>query len=90
MQLLLQTILRTLWFGENIKEAVDAPRIHHQLYPMTIEYEYGVLQQIVDGLERLGHNTTRNFGSVICSLYKTSGKITANADHRKGGDVYGY
>lgn len=36
--------MRNLWFEQNIKEAVDAPRIHHQLYPMEIAYEYGVLQ----------------------------------------------
>lgn len=36
--------MRSLWFGENVKEAVDAPRIHHQLYPMEVMYEYGVLQ----------------------------------------------
>ncbi|CAH0564516.1 unnamed protein product [Brassicogethes aeneus] len=39
-----QVILRTLWFGENLKEAVDAARIHHQLYPKNADYEYGVLQ----------------------------------------------
>lgn len=44
METIFQTIMRSLWFGENIKEAVDAPRIHHQLYPMEIMYEYGVLQ----------------------------------------------
>ena len=38
------TLVRTLWFGENLKQAVDAPRIHHQLYPMELEYEYGNTQ----------------------------------------------
>lgn len=37
-------IIRTLWFEQNIKEVVDAARIHHQLEPMTIEYEYGNTQ----------------------------------------------
>lgn len=35
--------LRNLWFGDNIKEAVDARRIHHQLFPMTFSYEQGIL-----------------------------------------------
>ncbi|XP_015838324.1 scoloptoxin SSD14 isoform X2 [Tribolium castaneum] len=84
-------IMRTLWFGQNIKEAIDAPRIHHQLYPMQVQYEYGTLQQVVTGLEALGHKTSRytDAGSIICALYNTSGLIQANADHRKGGDVYG-
>lgn len=83
------TIIRSLWFGENIKEAVDAPRIHHQLYPMQIMYEYGVIQQILDGLIALGHKIKRNLVSVICALKKDNGQIYANADYRKGGDVYG-
>lgn len=36
--------MRVLWFGDNLKEAVDAPRIHHQLFPMQVEYEYGTLK----------------------------------------------
>ena len=35
--------MRYFWFGESIKEAVDAPRIHHQLFPMDVAYEYGVM-----------------------------------------------
>ncbi|XP_018561172.1 glutathione hydrolase 1 proenzyme isoform X2 [Anoplophora glabripennis] len=84
-----QVIMRALWFGENIKEAVDAPRIHHQLYPMRVDYEYGTLQQVVDGLQALGHNLTRESGSVICALFKEANRIIGNADYRKGGEVYG-
>lgn len=42
--------MRNLWFGQNIKEAVDAPRFHHQLYPMEIAYEYGNIQVIKKSL----------------------------------------
>ena len=37
-------ILNNLWFGKNIKEAVDARRIHHQLFPMSVMYESGFQQ----------------------------------------------
>lgn len=37
-------IMRTLWLGQDIKEAIDAPRIHHQISPMEVSYEYGILQ----------------------------------------------
>lgn len=30
-----------LFFNENVKEAVDAPRMHHQLMPMEIDYQFG-------------------------------------------------
>ena len=38
---ILQSIIRNLWFGETIKEAIDSPRIHHQLFPMKFQYEKG-------------------------------------------------
>lgn len=77
--------------NNTLKEAVDAPRIHHQLYPMEVSYEFGVPKPIIDGLKSLGHKTQRyrNRGSVICVLAKINGTIYANADYRKGGEVYG-
>ncbi|XP_065333589.1 scoloptoxin SSD14-like isoform X2 [Cloeon dipterum] len=84
-------IMRHLWFGETIKEAVDAARFHHQLYPMQLSYEFGVLQQVLDGLEKIGHETDRyrERGSIICAIAKLGASLFANADFRKGGEVYG-
>lgn len=39
-----QILMRILWMGQDIKEAIDAPRIYHQLVPNVLEYEYGVLE----------------------------------------------
>lgn len=85
-------IIRILYFGQNIKEAIDAPRFHHQLIPMELEYEYGVLDQYVKGLEALGHKTKRfhHRGSVICAIHQNTSAIYANADFRKAGDVFGF
>ncbi|PSN54339.1 Gamma-glutamyltranspeptidase 1 [Blattella germanica] len=84
-------IMRHFWFNETIKQAVDAGRIHHQVIPMEVSYEYGILDQVVKGLEMLGHETDRyrGRGSIICALAKLKNAIIANADFRKGGDVYG-
>ena len=39
-----QVILRNLFFDKNVKEAVDAKRLHHQLSPMTAQHEIGFWQ----------------------------------------------
>lgn len=84
-------LVRQLWLGENIKEVVDAARIHHQLHPMEIQYEYGVLNDVVKGLRKKGHTAKRyrDRGSVICAMYKNDTGVYANADYRKRGDVIG-
>ncbi|XP_052899780.1 glutathione hydrolase 1 proenzyme-like [Anopheles moucheti] len=86
------TIMRVLWFGYDIKEAIDAPRFHHQLIPMAIQYEYGNLDLIVKGLQSKGHRTTRyrERGSIICAIAQNASGVYANADYRKGGDVAGF
>lgn len=77
--------------GNSLKESVDAARIHHQLFPMKVIYEYGIEKLIIDGLKKLGHQTMRykNHGSVICAITRENETIFANADYRKNGDVYG-
>lgn len=34
--------IRTLAEGKSMKEAADEPRFHHQLFPMSVNYEYGL------------------------------------------------
>ncbi|XP_032517250.2 glutathione hydrolase 1 proenzyme-like isoform X2 [Danaus plexippus] len=83
--------MRKLWFGQTIKESVDEARIHHQIFPMHVEYEYGIIQDIIKGLRAKGHGMVRyrGRGSVVCALYRNKTGIYANADFRKGGDVSG-
>ncbi|XP_031840741.1 scoloptoxin SSD14 isoform X2 [Nomia melanderi] len=86
-----QIVAKILWMGETVKEAMDAPRIHHQLFPPEISYEYGVQKEVIDGLKKIGHKTARYRvrGSVACVILVNNGTIYANADFRKLGDVYG-
>ncbi|KAL0883007.1 hypothetical protein ABMA27_016494 [Loxostege sticticalis] len=84
-------IMRKLWFDQTIKEAVDEARIHHQIFPMEIQYEFGIIEDIIKGLREKGHGLVRyrGRGSIICALFRNKTGIYANADFRKGGDVAG-
>ncbi|KOB66355.1 putative gamma glutamyl transpeptidase [Operophtera brumata] len=86
-----QVAMRVLWFGQTLKEAVDEARIHHQLYPMNAEYQFGITDDIVSGLRRKGHGMSRypGRGSTMCALFRNRTGIFANADFRKGGEVAG-
>lgn len=88
----LQALVRLLWLREDVKQAIDSPRIHHQLYPMMLEYEYGNLESQIAELEQLGHLTHRytDRGSIITALTRNLTGIFGNADYRKRGDVVGF
>ncbi|XP_018025549.1 glutathione hydrolase 1 proenzyme, partial [Hyalella azteca] len=51
------TIIHHLWLGSSIEEAVEGRRIHHQLYPMVLNYEEGFDAAVVEGLAGIGHVT---------------------------------
>lgn len=36
---IVEVMARVLWFNQDIKEAIDAPRFHHQLVPNILQYE---------------------------------------------------
>lgn len=69
----------------NIKEIVDAPRFHHQLVPDEIEYEYGVVDAVVEGLAAKGHKLRRfkNRGTIVNALSRSGKDIHGIADYRK-------
>jgi len=46
-----QVLYRVLFLGQGIKEAVDARRLHHQLYPNQVLYESGTTRWLVEGLQ---------------------------------------
>lgn len=85
-------LMRVLFWRQSLKEAVDAPRVHHQLLPMRLEYEYGVTEQLVAELRRLGHRVYRygERGSIVTALYRNESGVFGVADYRKRGDVVGF
>ena len=70
---------------QNIKQIVDAPRFHHQLMPNEIEYEYGMIDGVVEGLKALGHKMRRfkNRGTIVNALTCDQSGVNAIADYRK-------
>ena len=57
-----QVIFRALYLGQSVKEAVDAPRFHHQLFPMNLGHELGVTKWVLEAMRAFGHNVTRYKG----------------------------
>nr|P0DPU6.1 RecName: Full=Scoloptoxin SSD20; Flags: Precursor [Scolopendra dehaani] len=87
------TSMRVLWLGRNIKEAIDEPRLHHQLLPDEIEYEFKFPNEILEKLKAIGHKTkpAGAFGSLVVGIKRMKGgTLTANYDYRRGGSVDGF
>ena len=80
----LQTILNVLDFQMPIKEAVEAPRIHHQWIPDELNVEDRLPPETKKSLERRGHTIRERttLGVVQAVLAKRS-KTTGAADSRK-------
>ncbi|XP_050529611.1 scoloptoxin SSD14-like isoform X2 [Daktulosphaira vitifoliae] len=87
-------IALTMWYNKTLKEAIDEPRIYHQLIPMRIDYEYGLLKNVVNKLKEIGHPVNRltfRGGSAVTAIHKNREcHITAMADFRRPGNTSGY
>ena len=86
--------MNMLWFGKDISQAVDDPRIHEELVPkMDVEVEnktdYYFPDDIRNGLRDLGHNVTaakETAFAVVQAVYRKPGEgIYAKSDPRKFG-----
>ncbi|CAF3355169.1 unnamed protein product [Rotaria socialis] len=89
-----QVAMLNLWFNENIKQAIDAPRLHSQLLPQSVLAEHGFDQDILKLLKKRGHNITCSTygGSVIQGIEWRDevNQYWANCDIRKGGAPDGF
>ncbi|XP_070573060.1 glutathione hydrolase 1 proenzyme-like [Ptychodera flava] len=83
---------RTLWLGQNIQDAINNTRFHHQLIPDLIDYETKMEEDIVDGLTDMGHQTRPRASIAIANaIRKVKGGYAGYSDERKvGGYPAGY
>ncbi|PVU95007.1 hypothetical protein BB561_002135 [Smittium simulii] len=88
-----QVLLNLLEFGNNLKEAVDYPRMHHQLLPNTLEVEPNFPNDIRSVLVSKGHDVKEvSVGQSVVQGIRAldCGVIHAVSDGRKFGAPAAY
>lgn len=82
------TISRYLYFKEPIGAAVQAPRVHHQLAPMRLEYESSLEEDEIEGLRNKGHIMyLSNGGSAVTAIARCGNQLIPVYDPRRGGST---
>ena len=95
-----QQISNVVDFGMGVRQALNAPRVHHQHLPDRIDYEPGGLrQEVLAELEGMGHHLHPRItpdgaysyiGDVQAIMRLPDGRLAGASDHRRGGTAIGY
>ena len=88
----LQVIVNVIDFGMPLKEAVFAPRFHHQWMPDQIVMEKGFPQKTLQELKKKGHHISqaRALGSVNAIMVHADGTYEGVGDRRGDNSVASY
>jgi gamma-glutamyltranspeptidase/glutathione hydrolase len=82
----LQVMLNVYVYGMNVREAVEAERIHHQWLPDYLSLESITARDVVDALKKRGHEVKpADYRTAVQAIVKTRGVLQAASDPRKGG-----
>lgn len=92
------SVLTNLEFGLDLSEAIERPRIHHQLLPPQAQVETGFDDDLIQSLKDRGHEvlmTDINWAlSEVQAVMKIGpgrkGKVYGASDSRKGGIAAAY
>lgn len=84
-----QGILRHLYFNETILQALNAPRIHHQLIPMELQYEDDLDADIVQAFRDIGHRMAKMSAdagfAAVTAIAREGNKLSSIYDRRRLG-----
>uniref|UniRef100_A0A4W3IMC3 Glutathione hydrolase n=1 Tax=Callorhinchus milii TaxID=7868 RepID=A0A4W3IMC3_CALMI len=84
-------IMNVLWFGYEVRRAVNEPRFHNQLLPDLTELDEDIEQAVRDGLRRRNHCVAHaDSWAVVQAIVRSGAMWTAQSDPRKGGRPAGY
>ena len=83
-----------------IRQASNAPRLHHQHLPDRIQYEMGSLSaEVIVALEAMGHTVEERYrsgdvyphiGDLQAIMRLPDGTLAGASDLRRGGAAVGY
>jgi gamma-glutamyltranspeptidase/glutathione hydrolase len=95
-----QQISNVVDFGMGIRQAVNAPRLHHQHLPDRIQYERASLPaEVIATLEAMGHTVEERYrggdvyphiGDIQAIMRLPDGSLAGASDLRRGGAAVGY
>uniref|UniRef100_A0A0N5CQT0 Gamma-glutamyltranspeptidase 1 n=1 Tax=Thelazia callipaeda TaxID=103827 RepID=A0A0N5CQT0_THECL len=85
---LAKPVIRTLFFDETIKEAIDAPTLHNQFTPDITQFEEAALMNDLTKLGQKFKITTGFEGIAQGIIVGKDGYIYANGDYRRKTDMH--
>jgi gamma-glutamyltranspeptidase/glutathione hydrolase len=95
-----QQVSNVVDFGMGIRQALNAPRLHHQHLPDRIQYELASLSpEVISALEAMGHKVEERYlsgdvyphiGDVQAIQRLPDGRLAGASDLRRGGAAVGY
>ena len=90
----LQSVINVIDHDQNIQQAIDSPRVHHQWFPDEVLYEpYGFSPDTLNVLRAYGHKFPERPGTIASAtgiMIAADGVRLGAIDSRSDGEAIGY